>query len=92
MSTTISKAENLVEMIVRMPSDSVLTQHGVSWEEYEELLDAVGESSGLRISFDDGRLQIIYRWQACRGNFASLRAIGPVVINGELSAVGTCRS
>jgi Uma2 family endonuclease len=59
MSTTISKAENLVEMIERMPVDSVLTQHGVSWEEYEELLDAVGESSGLRISYDDGTLQIM---------------------------------
>lgn len=59
MSTTISKAENLVAMIERMPVDSVLTQHGVSWEEYEELLDAVGESSGLRISFNDGRLQIM---------------------------------
>lgn len=60
MSTqTISKAENLVEMIERMPADSVLTQHGVSWDEYEELLKAVGEASGLRISYDEGRLQIM---------------------------------
>jgi len=60
MSTqTISKTENLVEMIERMPADSVLTQHGVSWEEYEELLKAVGEASGLRVSYDEGRLQIM---------------------------------
>lgn len=59
MSTTISKAENLVEMIERMPVDTVITQHGVSWEEYEELLDAVGEASSLRISYDDGTLQIM---------------------------------
>jgi Uma2 family endonuclease len=59
MSTTISKAENLVEMIERMPADSVLTQHGVSWDEYEELLETVGDASGLRISYDDGRLQIM---------------------------------
>jgi Uma2 family endonuclease len=59
MSTTISKAENLVEMIERMPSESVLTQHGVSWDEYEELLETVGDASGLRISYDDGRLQIM---------------------------------
>jgi len=59
MSTTISKAENLVEMIERMPVDSVLTQHGVSWEEYEELLETVGDASGLRISYDEGRLQIM---------------------------------
>jgi Uma2 family endonuclease len=60
MSTqTISKTENLVAMIERMPADSVLTQHGVSWEEYEELLKAVGEASGLRVSYDEGRLQIM---------------------------------
>jgi Uma2 family endonuclease len=59
MSTTISKTENVVEMIERMPADSVLTQHDVSWDEYEELLDAVGEASGLRISYDDGTLQIM---------------------------------
>jgi Uma2 family endonuclease len=60
MSTqTISKTENLVEMIERMPADSVLTQHGISWDEYEELLEAVGEASGLRISYDEGRLQIM---------------------------------
>ena len=63
MSTTISKTENLVEMLVgiveRMPVDSVLTQHAVSWEEYEELLNVVGDASGLRISYDSGRLQIM---------------------------------
>ena len=60
MSTQIlSQAEAIVEMIDRMPADSVLIQHGVGWNEYEELLAAVGEASGLRISFEDGTLQIM---------------------------------
>jgi|SRR5882672_862540 len=59
MSTTISKADSLVEMIERMPADSVFTQHGVSWDEYEELLDVVSETRGLRVSYDDGTLQIM---------------------------------
>src|SRR2546430_11583614 len=60
MSTQIiSQAEAIVEMIDRMPGDSVLIQHDVSWNDYEELLRAVGEASGLRISFDDGTLQIM---------------------------------
>jgi len=59
MSTTISKAENLVEMIERMPADSVLTQHGVSWDEYEELLHVMGDARALRVSYDDGTLQIM---------------------------------
>ena len=60
MSTQIiSQAEAIVEMIDRMPADSVLIQHGVSWNDYEELLDAVGEASGLRICYDEGTLQVM---------------------------------
>jgi Uma2 family endonuclease len=59
MSTQIiSQAEAIVEMIDRMPADSLFIQHGVGWNEYEELLQTVGEASGLRISFDDETLQI----------------------------------
>src|SRR5258706_8622286 len=60
MSTQIiSQAEAIVEMIDRMPADSVLIQHGVSWNDYEELLRAVGDAPGQHISFDDGTLQIM---------------------------------
>jgi Uma2 family endonuclease len=60
MSTQIiSQAEAIVEMIDRMPADCVLIQHGVGWYDYEELLEAVGEASSLRISFDNGTLQIM---------------------------------
>ena len=59
MSTTISKADEFVEMLELMLPDSVFTQHGVSWEEYEELLSGVGEARGLRVSYDDGILQIM---------------------------------
>lgn len=60
MSTQIiSQAEAIVEMIDRMPADSVLIQHDVSWNDYEELLDAVGEASGLRICYDEGTLQVM---------------------------------
>jgi len=60
MSTQIiSQAEAIVEMIDRMPADSLLTQHGVGWNDYEELLEAVGEASSLRICYDEGTLQIM---------------------------------
>jgi Uma2 family endonuclease len=59
MSTTISKTENLVELIEHMAADSVLTLHGVSWDVYEELLHVVSETTALRISYDDGTLQIM---------------------------------
>jgi len=60
MSTQIlSQAEAIVEMIERMPPDSVLIQHGVSWSEYGDLLRAVGDAPGQHISFDGGTLQIM---------------------------------
>src|SRR5258707_3984077 len=60
MSTEIlSPAEAIVEMIDRMPADSVLIQHGLSWHEYEELLDAVGEASWLRICYNERTLQVM---------------------------------
>jgi Uma2 family endonuclease len=60
MSTQIiSQTEAIVEMIKRMPGDSVLIQHGVGWHDYEELLDAVGEASSLRICYDEGTLRVM---------------------------------
>jgi len=47
------------EIVSRLPEDAVVTWHNVSWEEYEQLLDQVGEASGLRISFDNGTLQVM---------------------------------
>jgi Uma2 family endonuclease len=59
MSTTISKAENFVELIERLPTDGALIQHGFTWDEYEELLHVLGDSSGVRVSYNDGTLQIM---------------------------------
>jgi Uma2 family endonuclease len=47
------------DLVIQLPEDTVLIRHGVSWEEYEELLEQVGEASGLRISFDSGALKVM---------------------------------
>jgi len=47
------------EIIEKLPADSTLTLRNVSWEEYEALLESVGEASGLRVSYDQGTLQIM---------------------------------
>ncbi|MEK6322451.1 MAG: Uma2 family endonuclease [Acidobacteriota bacterium] len=47
------------ELIEKLPPASTLILHGISWEEYEELLDALGEANGLRVSYDQGTLQIM---------------------------------
>lgn len=43
-------------IVASLPADSQVIFHNVSWAEYEELLEQVGEPAGLRISYDNGRL------------------------------------
>ena len=50
---------NFHKMVERLPPASVLTLHEVTWQDYEELLEKVGEAKGLRISFNEGVMQIM---------------------------------
>lgn len=54
-----SVAIALIEVIERLPADSTLTLHNVSWREYEALLENVSDASGLRISYDGGTLHVM---------------------------------
>ncbi len=47
------------DFIDRLPGNSTLILRNVSWGDYEALLAAVGEAPGLRISYDEGTLQIM---------------------------------
>jgi Uma2 family endonuclease len=50
---------NYLEIISRLPNDSSLRLEDVSWEEYEQLLDDLGEGYAARIFYDDGRMEIM---------------------------------
>jgi len=50
---------NYLDVIERLPENGTLVLRGLSWEEYEELLEAVGEARGLRISYGEGTVQIM---------------------------------
>src|SRR5215467_798760 len=54
-----AEAISYVDVIDKLPPDSSLVLHHVPWDEYVALLEAVGEASHLRISYDDGTLQIM---------------------------------
>jgi|ERR1041384_7340452 hypothetical protein len=45
--------------VSELPAAAEITFHDVTWEEYEELLEEVGEASGLRISYDEGTLNVM---------------------------------
>jgi len=55
-TTTINPHQELIE---KLPPASTLILHEISWEEYEEILDALGEAKGLRVSYDQGTLQVM---------------------------------
>lgn len=57
MITTVSK--NYYDAISELSGGETATFHGVTWDEYEELLEQVGEASSLRISYNDGTLKVM---------------------------------
>ncbi len=56
MSTQIT---SYYEIVSQLPADASLTFRDVSWDEYEELLEQVGEAPGLRITYDNGSLHVM---------------------------------
>jgi Uma2 family endonuclease len=52
-------ATNWLELVERLPEDAEIKLHNVSWDDYEELLEQVGEARGLRISYDERTLRIL---------------------------------
>ncbi|MBA3439287.1 MAG: Uma2 family endonuclease, partial [Pyrinomonadaceae bacterium] len=56
MSTQILNLHAIVESL---PAGSLVVLPNIGWDEYEELLEQIGESRGLRTSYSDGTLQIM---------------------------------
>lgn len=47
------------EFLDHLPADSTLTLRNIGWQEYETLLESLRGASGLRVSYDQGTLQIV---------------------------------
>ena len=52
-------ATNYMELIELMPNGSRFCRDGVSWEEYEETLEDLTDFAGARISYEQGRMEIM---------------------------------
>jgi Uma2 family endonuclease len=57
--STQTMTMNYAAVTEQLPPGSTLILRDVSWDEYEDLLDSVGEAKGFRISFDQGTVQIM---------------------------------
>ena len=55
----ITLTASYFDIVAQLPDDAAVTFHDASWEDYEQLLEQVGEASGLRISFDSGTLTVM---------------------------------
>lgn len=52
-------ATNYLEAIEHLPDGAMLRLEGVSWEEYEQLLEDLIEWPGIRVSYNQGRVEIM---------------------------------
>jgi Uma2 family endonuclease len=50
---------NIYDIVSKLSDGQVETFHNVTWDEYEELLEQVGEARGLRIRYNDGTLMVM---------------------------------
>ena len=57
--SALASTPSYYAVVGQLPADTVVTFHNVSWEAYEDLLTRVGEASGLRISYDEGTMQVM---------------------------------
>lgn len=48
---------NIYDAVSQLSDGQVETFHNVTWDEYEELLEQVGEARWLRLSYNDGTLK-----------------------------------
>lgn len=54
-----NEQKSILEIVQNLPTSSTLTLYEKNWDDYEKLIEAVGEASHLRISFNEGVLQIM---------------------------------
>ncbi len=52
-------AQHYLEAVEHLPNDAVLILHGVTWEEYEELLEDMNDWPGKRVTYFQGTVEIV---------------------------------
>lgn len=55
----LAQTEIYLDAIEHLPEGAMLRLRDVSWDEYEELLAQMGNKAGYRVSYDEGRLEIM---------------------------------
>jgi Uma2 family endonuclease len=56
---TRANAATYRDAVAHLPPDGTLILNGVTWDEYESLADHLGDHSPVRITYDQGRLEVM---------------------------------
>jgi Uma2 family endonuclease len=54
-----TRSAEYVEAIEHLPPGATLVFRQVTWDQYEELLEGLADRPGLRVSYDEGKLEIV---------------------------------
>ena len=77
---------NYLEAIAHLPAGGTLILTEVPWEEYEQLLTDLGDSSGKRLTYDNGRLEVMSP-SSKHENFAQLISDLALIVAEEANVV-----
>ncbi len=86
------QTEDYLDAITHLPPGGRLTLYEIGWEEYEQLLDQLGDGYHCRISYDDGRLEIMTpsaRHERYKNLLHSLLLILSDELNQEILSYGS---
>lgn len=54
-----TRTTEYMDAIDHLPGGAILVFHDVGWDDYEQLLEDLTQRPGLRVSYDQGRLEIV---------------------------------
>ena len=84
-------APNCIEAIEHLPEGAMLRLDGVSWDDYERLLDELAEWPGVRVSYHHGRLEIMsptFEHEQYKSSISRMAHILSEVMDLPLEAAG----
>ena len=58
-SMSLTTSQDVFAAVTNLPLGAALVIHDFRWEDYEQLLEVIGERPSLRLNYDSGRLEIV---------------------------------
>lgn len=79
------------ELIERLTPEATLILHGMNWQTYEDILEMVGEAPPLRISYNEGVIQIMsisFEHEFCSACIEQLLGLVRIILRIKILSFG----